>query len=417
MIDENPDINKEDEAKLKDADWIDEAHEKESVIPEEDFREAIAACRKDPQLNRLFEMAPPGAKLFIGLGFYSTYFAGKVDPRQYAQCQAEIEPALTPDDLQYLIRFERDKATKQYLCELLAQRKAEETSEAEIAAAEEEETVAEAPPPKPSKGLLHAPLKRQDRTPPPAEHAPPAERAFPQVWNKAKAASAKSSRGISIKFDIDFAGLFKLAAQVAIVLGGAFALYVALRPSAPEPEEQQQAETTPAAPAPEVKPPPTEVAARPAAPPKQAPNTEQPSGTEQTYAQADANKEDAQRRGATEPAGVALEGESRAPAETNAPATAVATSETRPRGRPRVVFTDGKKIVRRPGGLIEVPRVFSCAGAGVKPFWVYGAHPEADAAKEKKARDEWQTLVQQARQAEKEAAAGDRPAGAGANML
>ena len=42
---------------------------------------------------------------------------------------------------------------------------------------------------------------------------------------------------------------------------------------------------------------------------------------------------------------------------------------------------------------------------------------EADAAKEKKARDEWQTLVQQARQAEKEAANGDRPAGAGANML
>ena len=64
-----------------------------------------------------------------------------------------------------------------------------------------------------------------------------------------------------------------------------------------------------------------------------------------------------------------------------------------------------------------MPRVFSCAGAGVRPFWVYDKHPEADAAREKKARDEWQALVQQARQTEKEASGGDRPAGAGANML
>ena len=46
--------------------------------------------------------------------------------------------------------------------------------------------------------------------------------------------------------------------------------------------------------------------------------------------------------------------------------------------------------------MIEVPRVFSCAGAGIKPFWVYGAHPEAEAAKEKKAREERQVLVSQA---------------------
>ena len=80
-----------------------------------------------------------------------------------------------------------------------------------------------------------------------------------------------------------------------------------------------------------------------------------------------------------------------------APAVAAADVPSRPRGRkPRIVLTDGKKIVRRPGGVIEVPRVFSCAGAGVKPFWVYGAHPEAEAAKEKKAREEWQALVSQA---------------------
>ena len=63
---------------------------------------------------------------------------------------------------------------------------------------------------------------------------------------------------------------------------------------------------------------------------------------------------------------------------------------------PRVVFTDGKRIVRRPGGVVEVPRVFSCAGAGIKPFWVYDARPEVEAAKEKKAREEWEFLVRQA---------------------
>ena len=104
-------------------------------------------------------------------------------------------------------------------------------------------------------------------------------------------------------------------------------------------------------------------------------------------------------------------------AETNAPAEAVAASKKRPIRKPRVVFTDGKKIVKRASGQIEVPRVFSCAGAGVKPFWVYGAHPEADAAQEKKARDEWQALVQQARQAEEEASGGTASAGADANML
>ena len=414
MTDENQDMSPEEEAAPENAE---ESFGDEPIIPEEDFREAIAVCRKDPQLNRLFEMAPPGAKLFIGLGFYSTHFAGKVDPRQYAKCQAEIEPSLTTADLTYLIRFERDTATKQYLRELLAQRKAEEASETEEVATEEvapeaEETVAEEPPPKPSKGLLRSPLRRQPSTPPPGELAPPAELAFPKVWRKAEAGPTKSSRGLSIRFDVDFAGLFKFAAQIALLLGGAFALYIAFRPSAPQPEEEPPAEETPAAPAPEAKPPPAEVAARTDAPSAQTPSAEQ---KEQTYAVTDASEKDAHRPDTAAPADVALE--ARTPAETNATAVAVAASERRTSGRPRVVFTDGKKIVRRPGGPIEVPRVFSCAGAGVRPFWVYDKHPEADAAREKKARDEWQALVQQARQAEKEASGGDRPAGAGANML
>ena len=85
---------------------MDEEREDEAIIPEEDFREAIAACCEDPQLKRYFRLAPPGAKLFIGLGFYSTHFGERVDPRQYAECQSEIEPSLTVNDLKYLIRFE-----------------------------------------------------------------------------------------------------------------------------------------------------------------------------------------------------------------------------------------------------------------------------------------------------------------------
>lgn len=106
------------------------------IIPEEDFREAIAACRQDPELDRYFRMAPKGARLFIGLGFYSTHFAEKTDKEQYQACLAEIEPSLTPHDLKYLIRFEQDEKTKKYLHDLLTRREEEETSEAEVEASD-----------------------------------------------------------------------------------------------------------------------------------------------------------------------------------------------------------------------------------------------------------------------------------------
>ena len=351
-----------------------EADVEESIIPEEDFREAIAVCRKDPQLNRLFEMAPPGAKLFIGLGFYSTHFGDKVDPRQYAECQSEIEPSLTPNDLKYLIRFERDKNTKQYLRELLAQREAEESAA--------EEAPAETP---------DAPLalpKRKRR------------RKIPKADLQAEAASEEPDAGIPIPF--------RIAAIVALLLGGAFVLYVATRPSAPQPAMRQQAEATPVAPEQDDKPP--TATARPAAAPKP------PSRPAGTYALIDADEEDARLHGADAPAGTE-DVATLAPTATNAAATTVTENRKRAPRKPRVVFTDGKKIVKRPGGLIEVPRVFSCAGAGVKPFWVYGAHPEADAAQEKKARDEWQALVRQARQAEEEASGANASAESDANML
>ena len=267
MSDEDQDID------LDESSIGDEEVEEASIIPEEDFREAIAVCRKDPQLNRLFELAPPGAKLFIGLGFYSTHFGDKVDPRQYAECQSEIEPSLyaecqseiepslTPNDLKYLIRFERDKNTKQYLRELLAQREAEESAA--------EEAPAETP---------DAPLalpKRKRR------------RKIPKADLQAEAASEEPDAGIPIPF--------RIAAIVALLLGGAFVLYVATRPSAPQPAMRQQAEATPVAPEQDDKPP--TATARPAAAPKP------PSRPAGTYALIDADEEDARLHGADAPAG------------------------------------------------------------------------------------------------------------------
>ena len=326
-------------------------------------------------------MAPPGAKLFIGLGFYSTHFGDKVDPRQYAECQAEIEPALAINDLKYLIRFERDKATKQYLRELLAQREAEAAA-AETAAAEE--TI-----PEQSDAPLVLPKRKRHRK-------------APQPDLQAEAAKEESGAGIPIPF--------KIAAIVALLLGGAFVLYVATRPSAPQPAAQNLAEE-----------PSDVIAAADKRPPRPAATPKPKRTSGRTYALVDADEEDARLHGADAPSGVET-GEEEVPvvvaAETDASSQTdssaeAAASKKRPARKSRVVFTDGKKIVKRPGGQIEVPRVFSCAGAGVKPFWVYGKHPEADAAREKKARDEWQALVRQA----EEDARDDASATAGANML
>ena len=324
--------------------------EEEAIIPEEDFREAIAACREDPELDRYFKMAPPGAKLFIGLGFYSTHFGDKVDPRQYAECQAEIEPALTVNDLKYLIRFERDKSTKKYLRELLVRREADAAPE-------------EAAPPEPVDVPI-APPKRKIR------------RGTPTPTLRAEERSEEKDGSVSLPL--------KVAAIFVLLLGGVLAFYFSHRAS------------------------------------------DRPSAPKRSVANADASGNG--RRGPTNAvtqAGVQQpgqdvrvdEGEVMPPAmdevgEEDAPPQVAVTPETpsdapsadgeksaasRSRGRkPHVVFTDGKKIVRRSGGVVEVPRVFSCAGAGVKPFWVYGAHPEAEAAKERKAREEWQALVSQA---------------------
>ena len=325
----------------------DEEFEEEAIIPEEDFREAIAACRRDPELDRYFKMAPPGAKLFIGLGFYSTHFGDKVDPRQYAECQAEIEPALTVNDLKYLIRFERDKNTKKYLRELLVQREAEAVP-------------VEPAPPEPADVPI-APPKRKIR------------RKNPTPTLRAEDAPEEKDNSVSLPL--------KVAAAFVFLLVGVLAFYFSQKAS------DRPSESNPSV------------------------ATADPSGggrgeTSNAVAHADAQPPGSDEREEEEVAPAMTDvGEEDAPpqvAETpetppEAPAAATADAPARSRGRkPRIVLTDGKKIVRRSGGVVEVPRVFSCAGAGIKPFWVYSEHPEAEAAKEKKAREEWQALVSQA---------------------
>ena len=331
-----------------------EEFEEEAIIPEEDFREAIAACRQDRELDRYFKMAPPGAKLFIGLGFYSTHFGDKVDPRQYAECQAEIEPALAVNDLKYLIRFERDKNTKTYLRELLARR------EAEVVPGDAVPVDVPIASPEPSDVPI-APPKRKVR------------RKVPALTLRAENAPKEKDGSLSLPL--------KVAAVFVLLLAGVLVLYFSQkaqdRPSEPtpsmaaaDPSESGREETSNAV---------AHVDVQQPGPDMHTEEEAVPAGTE-------VGEEDAPQQVAETP---------EKPPE--APAVAAADVPSRPRGRkPRIVLTDGKKIVRRPGGVIEVPRVFSCAGAGIKPFWVYGAHPEAEAAKEMKAREEWQALVSQA---------------------
>ncbi len=337
----------------------------DSIIPEEDFREAIAACRQDPELDLYFKMAPRGAKLFIGLVFYSTHFGDKVDPRQYAECQAEIEPALSITDLTYLIRFERDKETKKYLRALLAQRKRELSSDGIEPAA----PIPSSPPPAPP-AAADVPIAPPKRT----------------IRRQAASTPTLRSEGAEEVAGSRIPTPVKIAAAAGLLLVIGLAVYFSQR-TADEPSSRQPAVASDDS---------AEARARALARLSR-PGTRQPvEGVrvedmqfeeEPTVASADDEEGETPSQGTEAPSEPAP---SAAPQETP-------TGTPRPGGvAARVVFTDGKKIVRRPGGVVEVPRVFSCAGAGVKPFWVYGAHPEAEAAKEMKAREEWQALVRQA---------------------
>ena len=357
--------------------------EDEAIIPEEDFRAAIAACCEDPLLKRYFQLAPTGAKLFIGLGFYSTHFGDKVDPRQYAECQAEIEPALTLIDLKYLIRFEEDRNTKRYLKGLLAQREAEEGNKASVTA----ET--EAPPgPEPTEDIPPVPRRRLRR-------------------RNAVAGLQWTLRKDRVRW---FTFLSRAAVLAVLLAGGAVFLYLnrdrinidSSRPNTATPEP------APVATAQKPETPKERTGPEPAVEKVDAPE-HQPvavADATETNAPPDLIASDATATATavvvkaetplteellTADTNVVAATEDIAPGDTGEP------ERVRPVRRPRVVFTDGRKIVRHPGGKIEVPRRFSCLGAGIKPFWVYGPHPEMEAEKERKARLEWRSLAEEAK--------------------
>ena len=357
--------------------------EDEAIIPEEDFREAIAACCEDPLLQRYFQLAPTGAKLFIGLGFYSTHFGDKVDPRQYAECQAEIEPALTIVDLKYLIRFEEDRNTKRYLKGLLAQRETEEGNQTAVPA----ETEA-SPEPEPIDNIPPVPRRRLRR-------------------RNAVAGLQWALRKDRVRL-LTF--LLRAAVLAVLLAGGAVFLYLnrdrinidLWRPNAAPPESATVAKAQ-IPEAPKERTDPKSAKENVDAPEQQPAVVAGASGTNVPPAQI-ASAAATTSTAVAVKAGTPLK-DRLLTADTNdvvvtvdiAPGDIGEPARVRPARWPRIVFTDGRKIVRHPGGKIEVPRRFSCLGAGIKPFWVYGPHPEIEAEKERKARLEWRSLAEQAK--------------------
>ena len=401
----------------------DEKNGDEPIIPEEDFREAIAACCSDPEMNRFFTLAPGGAKLFIGLSFYRKHFGEKVDPRQYDECLSEIEPALGIADLKYLIRFEKNEDTLQYLRGLLAVRKEEAV---EVSAEEEKvvevenlvepekvvvtfETSMEVKKPVEPSKVVEKPVEAEkpaeppkavEKTVKPIAVKKPVE-AKKTVKGKAKVEKAASGRrgvvpkrilggGAIVVEDEEVGGpmfppiaVAAVAALFLVVVGGLWWIYSTRR--AEPSDEVKIAENV------DVERPeragPANLTNRMAE--KRARKKPETVNVMEHMSVDDPDETDAQQHAATP----AIAEQAAVPETPHVAAAALPSAKGK--SRRRVVFTDGRKIVRHSNGLVEVPRVFSCAGAGVKPFWIYSANPEADAAKERKAREEWESLCRE----------------------
>lgn len=345
------------------------------IIPEEDFREAIAACRQDPELDRLFKFAPPGARLFIGLGFYSTHFGEKTDTAQYKACLEEIEPSLTPNDLKYLIRFERDKETKRYLRDLLAKR-------------EEEARAVPEPSSEEPKGVVEPQNANTPKTSPEKSQA---------VSKTKKEVRPSLVQGLRIAADAEPSAIGRWVVPVAVGFGIVM-VFICLFLVHSRVKTGQ------------------ELARRNA----DVENLQRRMGElqrELERTQAELRKV----RSAVvvqEQVAVPVREEEAVPARRqNVPTEDVVEdepaeepSEAKPEIQPeksdgtaKVVFTDGRKIIRKNNGrLIEVPRTFSYTGAGLKkPFWIYDrklgeAKMEAEAKLEKQARETWRALYEEA---------------------
>lgn len=365
------------------------------IIPEEHFREAIAACRQDPELDRYFKFAPPGARLFIGLSFYSTHFGEKTDTAQYKVCLAEIEPSLTVNDIKYLLRFERDKETKKYLRELLERREAEEALDPGVDTTQDTPTVTDA-------SCVAPTVADTTRDVSGAEEGTP---------SKKKGGRKLRGLGASVKS-------LKLVAEdeapvpqlpvVPIAIGiGVVAFFIVLflgysRVKVGRQLEQRNADVA-------------NLQRRIGELQQELDRTRSELRKVRSATQVKDESSRTQVVRADEPV-------PRDDVEQNVVSSApvideeaVATDETRNetnvvkkvdavRSDVKVVFTDGRSIVRKAGGkLVEVPRSFSYSGAGLKkPFWIYDrklgdAKMEVEAKLEKQARDTWRTLAEEAR--------------------
>lgn len=357
-----------------------QADDQVEIIPEREFREAINACRKDPELDRYYRFASPAARRFIGLGFYSTYFGEKADKQKYADYLARIEPNLSESDLRYLIRFETDKRTRSYLKDLLARPKA--------------------PPPPPSKPEEP---KRPAPAPKPvaATQARPATSHVQPVAKPVQAVRPKRRKVSRSVLTLLLSSLALSAVVIILLLFFMFRFYQQMSVKEQDIKDlkeeirylKSQNEML------------INDKSRPVAPVK---TKSRRAKTRQELA----DEIDAARNSEL-PAVETESGES-----TEAEAEAEDSSETTDAVKPadkgstakvvlkrRLRLTDGTRIVRRPDGTTEVPREFSYAGAGLKkPFWPYDAElersgkMEREAANERKARADWQALRDEAKE-------------------
>ena len=317
-------------------------------LPAGELAEAVAACRKqDRRLDMYYKFASPTARRFVELGFYSNYFGERTDPALYARCRDAIAPTLTETDLLYLLRFESDPDTKDYLNGLLTQ--------------------------------LHAPKPQAAPEPLPAPVSPKAA-PKPRFPVKRKKSRKRFARRWSAGRDSS-GGLFgpKALAALAVVslvlvIGGIRAYVNDLRET--EAAQRRQTADDDFAPPPVASTVPSASRRLARSRPKSAVRTE-------TYLPV-----------AAEEAPTVVQIEEDLSPTNDAPVVVAKATKN-----PKLVLTDGTRIRTRPDGTVEVPRAFSYAGAGLKkPFWIYdrqlekSGRIEHEARAEKAARDKWKAL-------------------------
>lgn len=340
-------------------------------LPADELAEAVNACRRqDRRLDMYYKFASPTARRFVELGFYSNYFGDRTDPELYARCRDEIAASLTESDIRYLLRFESDPDTKVYLNALLGQPTAGE--------------------PHPAEPQNHVQSKTAPKSQPTTRPKPPAKPRFPV---KRKKARSRFARTWTIGQDSSGAIFLKILAALVIIsaviiIGGIRAYMNDARDDEIHPRQSDAADDLAPTPVDEPsrqpkgirapRPRPTRAAA-PETSIDEAADTFEPSASEDS------------------------------PQPTNEVTDVTATQ---PKKR-KVVLTDGPRIRTRQDGTIEVPRVFSYAGAGLKkPFWIYdrqlekSGRIEHEARAEKAARDKWRALYDEA--VRQEATAGER---------